>query len=451
MKKLLSIVLLCMSVSASASLSSDWYDLEGNNKSLGNEVELQNTLDAITESQYEALDQEEQNDKMFGWKFSGLKTVLALGLSGKIGLKSWGGTRAVELNWARKSSGKIVESESEQEVINLKGSYSDDEWDTVLTDIAKSFEEEGIIEGASGFKRHLEEETATFRELIKGTNEVNHKKFKAVKLRADLVFGFSNSVSGFFIKAGGDLRVRFEWKPVPKSVVSSNQDKRVPSKVQKQMRDLLEKMGPLVVDAMDEEYKENKFLLHDKYKLKDVKFGLSLSVEGDLGFTKGSQGIGVFVYLAPIAHKEATGNISGDLPFTIDVEDKIWPFKKKKIVKLSKRKIKKGIKKAIRFGHYFGKKINDKKDSKWAVQVMKTSYTFSLKGKTGVVTIKGAPTIEMAYKNTQFKKASKEKTFGKKNWGLNAVRVRTRLKGGVEIPWLAKFELKPFVETYYKQ
>lgn len=444
------LIFALMSLNAQATLSSDWYDLEGNNKSLGNELELQETIDAITNSQIEALDQENSDNKIFGFKFAGLKTVLALGLSGKIGLKSWGGSKAIELNWARKSNAKSELSEDGARVVSLKGDMSAEDWNTVLEEVSKNFESEGLIEGAEGFKTHLEKETSTFREIVKGVNEVNHPKFSASKLRLDLTFGFSNSVSGFFIKAGGDLRVRFEWAPVPNKGLAN---KKVSSKVQKQMKELVEKMGPLLVDAMEEEYSENKSDFHDKYKLKDFRLGVSVSAEGDLGFTKGSQGIGVHVYFKPISHKENKESLDGDIEFTVDTEDKIWPFKKKKIVKLSKRKIKKGIKKAIRFGHYFGRKIKDKKDSKWGVQVLKTAYAFSLKGKSGVVTIKGSPSVEISYANTEFNKSVKsvDKNLFNKDWGLSAIRVRARFKGGVEIPWLAKFELKPFVETYYKK
>jgi hypothetical protein len=257
-------------------------------------------------------------------------------------------------------------------------------------------------------------------------------------------------VTGFFVKAGGDLRLRFEWAPVPGA---TKINKGIPSKTQKQMKELLEKMGPLLVDAMDEEYSTNKSNFHDKYKLKEFKLAVSTSIEGDLGFTKGSQGIAAHVYFKPVAHKESAEKDDGSINFISESEEKIWPFKKKKVVKLSKRKIKKGIKKAIRFGHYFGEKIKDKKGSNWGVKVLKTSYTFSLKGKAGVVTIKGAPTVEIAYVNTEFNKATKsiDKGLFNQDWGLTTLRVRTRFKGGVEVPWLAKFELKPFVETIYKK
>lgn len=451
MKKLIALITVCSALSAQATLSPEWYDLEGNNKSLGNEVQLQETIDAITDSQLAALEQEEGSDKLFGWKFSGIKTVLALGLSGKIGLKSWGGTKAIELNWARKASGKSESiAEDGTRIVELKGDMTDADWDSVLSDVSKNFENEGLIEGRDGFKKHLDKETAVFKEIIKGANEVQHPKFTASKLRLDLVFGFSNSVSGFFIKAGGDLRVRFEWKPSKKKIVDN---KRMPSKIQKQVKDLMEKMGPILVDAMEEEYSENKGLFHDKYKLKEFRLGIATSVSGDLGFTKGTQGLSAYVYFKPVSHKMAPEKLDGNIEFTQEVEDKIWPFKKKKIVKLSKRKIKKGIKKAIRFGHYFGEKIKDKEDAKWGVQTLKTLYAFSLSGESGVVTIKGEPSVEIAYTNTNFNKQKTyvEKGIFDKDWGLNTIRVRARFKGGVEIPWLAKFELKPFVETYYKQ
>lgn len=449
MRKLVLILTLFINFNTHASLSSDWYNLEETQKSQGNEAELQETIDAIVGAGAAALENEEGSDKLFGYKFSGMKTVLALGLSGKIGLKSWGGSKAVELNWARKTNNKSSIA-SEDNVVSLKGDLTDQDWNKVLTEVSQNFESEGLIEGSAGFTKHLEKETATFRELIKGANDVYHKKFKASKLRLDLNFGFSNSVTGFFIKAGGDLRIRFEWTPVARK---SSTNKELPSKLRKQMKELLEKMGPILVDAMDEEYSSNKSNFHDKYKLKEFKLAVSTSIEGDLGFTKGSQGIAAHVYFKPVAHKLATSSVNGDINFTVDSEDKIWPFKKKKIVKLSKRKIKKGIKKAIRFGHYFGNKINNKKNSKWAVKVLKTSYAFSLKGKTGVVTIKGAPSVEIAYTNTEFNKISKsiEKGLFKQDWGLTTFRVRTRLKGGIEVPWLAKFELKPFVETHYKK
>jgi hypothetical protein len=448
MRNLVLIFTLILSFNAYATLSSDWYDLEGTQKSLGDEAELQETIDAITNAGAAALEYEEGSDKFFGYKLSGIKTVLALGLSGKIGLKSWGGSKAVELNWARKTNKS--ETASKDNIVSLKGDLSDQDWNKVLTEVSENFESEGLIEGSDAFTKHLEKETATFRELIKGANDVNHKKFKASKLRLDLNFGFSNSVTGFFIKAGGDLRIRFEWTPIARK---SSPDKKLPSKLQKQMKELLEKMGPILVDAMDEEYSSNKSNFHDKYKLKEFKLAVSTSIEGDLGFTKGSQGIAAHVYFRPIAHKQEAENVDGSISFSVDTEDKIWPFKKKKIVKLSKRKIKKGIKKAIRFGHYFGNKINNKKESKWAVKVLKTSYAFSLKGKSGVVTIKGSPSVEIAYTNTEFDKVSKsiDKGLFKQDWGLTTFRVRTRLKGGVEVPWLAKFELKPFVETHYKK
>lgn len=441
------VVTLFISLSASASISSDWYDLEGTQKSLGDEAELQETLDAITKAQSEALEQEGSGDKIFGYKFSGIKTVLALGLSGKIGLKSWGGSKAVELNWARKSSSKSFLSNQEENLISLKGDLSEGDWNNILSEISNNFETEGIIEGSSGFKKHLEKETAVFRELIKGANEVNHRKFKTSKLRLDLNFGFSNSVTGFFIKAGGDLRIRFEWTPVIGKVTNN---KALPSKLQKQMKELLEKMGPILIDAMDEEYSSNKSNFHDKYKLKEFKLAVSTSVEGDLGFTQGSQGIAAHVYFKPVAHKKNIESEAGEINFVTEAEDKIWPFKKKKIVKLSKRKIKKGIRKAIRFGHYFGDKVKSNEKSDWGVKVLKTSYAFSLKGKTGVVTIKGEPSVELAYSNTEFDKGIDKGLF-KQDWGLSTLRVRTRLKGGIEIPWLAKFELKPFVETIYKK
>ncbi len=449
MKELVLIMTLFISLSAHASLPSHWYDLEGTQKSLGDEVELQETIDAITSAQTEVLENEEASNKLNAFKFSGIKTVLALGLSGKIGLKSWGGAKAVELNWARKTNSKIDLQENNN-LVTLKGDLTDNDWHQVLTKVSKNFEAEGLIEGSEGFTKHLEKETAVFRELIKGANEVNHKKFKTSKLRLDLNFGFSHSVTGFFIKAGGDLRLRFEWAPV---AGASKGNKGLPSKVQKQMKELLEKMGPLLVDAMDEEYSTNKSNFHDKYKLKEFKLAVSTSIEGDLGFTKGSQGIAAHVYFKPVSHKENAEKLDGDINFVAESEDKIWPFKKKKVVKLSKRKIKKGIKKAIRFGHYFGEKIKDKRGSSWGVKVLKTSYTFSLKGKTGVVTIKGAPTVEIAYVNTEFNKALKgiDKGLFNQDWGLTTFRVRTRFKGGVEIPWLAKFELKPFIETIYKK
>ena len=38
------------------------------------------------------------------WSFSGFQTSLALGLKGKLGIFSWGGTKAVEIDWTRRKT-----------------------------------------------------------------------------------------------------------------------------------------------------------------------------------------------------------------------------------------------------------------------------------------------------------------------------------------------------------
>ena len=35
------------------------------------------------------------------------------------------------------------------------------------------------------------------------------------------------------------------------------------------------------------------------------------------------------------------------------------------------------------------------------------------------------------------------------SWQLSKIRIRVKAKGGVEVPFLAKFEIKPYIELHY--
>ena len=45
------------------------------------------------------------------WYLSGFQTSLALGLKGKIGIHSWGGTKTIEIDWKRRAPKKTVSKE----------------------------------------------------------------------------------------------------------------------------------------------------------------------------------------------------------------------------------------------------------------------------------------------------------------------------------------------------
>jgi hypothetical protein len=110
MKKIIFLLVLLSKIAYAKEGVLDSYWMEGsvNDKSAetANLDSIDNFIGNVTDAELEALDSvtfpvDKAADKP-KWYFAGTQTAVGLGFSGKIGLLTFGGTKALEVNWERK-------------------------------------------------------------------------------------------------------------------------------------------------------------------------------------------------------------------------------------------------------------------------------------------------------------------------------------------------------------
>lgn len=389
-KYILIYALLTSSLSFSAGLPGEWYFGE-NQKSNENseEYNLDQSLENLHDSGTHAVTKAEVEGG--DWYLDQMKTILGLTVKGKLGVKSWGGKKAIELVWKKRSSKKLLE-ENESNIPTVDFSKSTMERDALheLEPFINSLVESGKVDDEKNLRANLASKVTDFFQMAQGVESSDQYGWSPHKIRLDLSISADGSVSGLFVKVGGDIRIRFEWT---KQTSKTKKNGTAEGSVTAQIKTLVNGLAQEIEKSIEEE-PTAKML-----NLKEFKVGVGVSVGGKVGVAKASASIVTHVYfkktkkISDKKQDEVTG-----IAFLSDDKSN------EGLKTVSNERVRKGFKKAIRFAHYFQKKLDKKKyeKSSWAVHTIKPSFTFDLSGDVGVVTLKGLATFELAYINNKF-------------------------------------------------
>jgi hypothetical protein len=383
MKKILISLLFIFSTSSfGAQLHPYWYDLNyegGMPKSLDSDE-----LDGLVENLHNLAENSlpsEENKGLGNWKLDSFKTILSLGLSGKIGLKTWGGTKSIELIWKKKEQGVVEEDSHSNPVLMVDESMSVEQLKGEFSKVASYLQENGKIESSETLNESAAPHLENFLEISKNLAYSKEYEWRPSGLRLDLNIGASGSVtSGPFIKAGGDIRVRIEWKRRAKS------NKGLVSDLNQKVLKVINDLSVYVTQEADEAARDKGL------KLKKVKVGVGFGLKRKFGVISWSGSIVPQVYFSRYKKFESMDKSTpGEIPFL-------------KGFKMSERKMRKALKKAIAYGEHWQEKLDRPKYNKykWKVHTLKSAYSFSLSGKSGATTISGKPVLELEYTNRSF-------------------------------------------------
>jgi len=350
------------------------------------------SFDQLLEVQNKTLQATSLEAKEKGkWKFVGFNTTLGLGLSGKIGLLSWGGSKVVELFWYRRDA-----SEEKKNISHEQENYytldADVGRDAFFSNISRMSAQ---LEKAAAEK--LQAQAEKFFDLAQGMEQANSKvSWEVSKLRWDVELAGSVSPGTVFASVGGDLKIRFEWSRKKKSVSKQLST----SELSKQASDVSEAMVQ-ILDQVDWN-KTSKCGL----KLSYARLGLGLTLEGKLGIAKLSGNNSFYAYLKPTKKAMKAQNVNNKQFFTLPVIDDVYAnsYKSKSnFFKVDGKRVAKNLKKAVRFAAKIGKRLEKKsKTSKWGVKVVRTSFTLNGGGSIGPVSLKASPSLELEFNNEKF-------------------------------------------------
>lgn len=431
-KSILTLFLLCFSLNSYSGIDPYWYWMpedgpmpampESSNEKLGR---LLSALDKVHENSALKLDKKEKR-----WGLKTIRTNLALGLSGSIGVKTWGGTKTLQLLWERKPEKKIEGEKPNASLPTLTLDETSDAEDVYnqSSAIARALTESGRVQNYTGVRDQLYRKGAEILDLSKSLSRHPFHKFFVHTIRTDLVVSGSGQVSSFLLKVGGEIRIRLEFVRIYKDddPVEGLFDKfkhwRISRKGEKFdifTKNLLGHLDDLEIENLD----------HPSFFLKELRFGISFSAGGDVGVAKLSGGPGFFIFLrkkkeylpnhgplefdnevAPlnllvdeVEEKHFQYARENNIPFQVQGGDKDDSLSQV-IFRLHKRKTKKGLKKAVKFGNFFlgffENKISNIK--KWGLYQVRPGYEFSIGGVSGPVTLRGRQSMEMIFQNKAY-------------------------------------------------
>jgi len=128
------------------------------------------------------------------------------------------------------------------------------------------------------------------------------------------------------------------------------------------------------------------------------RIGIGATVKGDIGIGSTKAGLVGHVYfkrkLTKKIKKEFVNNMSRSLLYIGSTKDKPHKIKRKKI--------RRGLRKAMRMGAFFAKNAAAVNKGKWGIYKLKTSFTISGSGEVGATTVNGLATAQIGFKNTKF-------------------------------------------------
>jgi len=394
----------------------------------------------MVDSSLGALDDYENNPvnkaTKDGWHLGGFKTAVALGFSGSIGVVAFGGTKALEVYWAKKSIKKENEENLETSIqtVTITNRSSKKDLSKQLEPVIQQLVASKRIENEKEFRKNLKTVSEDFHAYSKGLNSVRTKYFwRPAKIRLDLNFSASGSLSpaiGPLIKLGAAVRLRLEFIRImeknplgDKSVVASEKLSKRGKKIAQGTKTLLHDLSYEVTKSYEELGKKWSPEDHD-FHFGVIGVAVGLAAGGTVGVASMSGSVIPTIYFQRFEDgnsvKSSVNDKLAERPINLIVDNSDTNFDyaksanlsydkgiKETIFRLSRKKVRKGLKKAMKFAYKTTRKIHKKaekrkrrgKSTKWIVAKIKSVYAFSIGGTVGPAKLTAKPALLFFWAN----------------------------------------------------
>ncbi|MDC0254117.1 hypothetical protein OAK75_04415 [Bacteriovoracales bacterium] len=316
--------------------------------------------------------------KNSSWGLSGFQTSLALGLSGKLGIYSWGGTKVIEVDWVRKED-KLFE----ENVISFDESTTEEAIDSRVDFIAGKIVGSGRVKNEKNLVQELRKIMKDFHFLGESLSQMSFSGWEPSKLRLEM--GIKATGKIIFGKVGGDIRLRLDWKRTGSKGIK----KRAP---RKELTTFFKDMGQVLFSSLP---------LYEKkgLSLNSVEIGLGIGAKGKVAIAElGGYAIpSVFFKRSKNYNKLVTSEaLKGEILVVGRGQEKSFG----RMFKVKKRRVRKGLKKAFKFAYKFSERFGSKMSpkSQWKIKKIKSQYKFSMGGSLGPVKVSGIPHLALYFK-----------------------------------------------------
>lgn len=375
------------------------------------------------------------------WHLEAFTTELAVYASGLLGALTLKGQPAVQVYWKKQGpkptpNPMAFKAEQDEEVLtySLNEDVTDENLVRELEPMVKAALVSGKVKDENEFRGQVHQAAKEFRYLVSGLNTTSNTQWWLSTFRFDLMVGASGKLlPAPVLTTGGDLRLRFDWARMKKSVPTRLNSIAKPSGpyiltnyLDKARQDLQDFMIGMEKDL---DYAFAKVPATEGLKAYNFRIALGITVKGNLGAVKGSaSAFGHLIFAnnisAPKTYPVPKANL---LAMEEEVEQlaplyiierntpekhiqyataNMIPYKiddnKEAYFKVDRKAFRKGLMRAVKIGQWFAKKGAQAESRKWKMYQLKSSFDLSISGNIEVVSIGGTVAAEMSFYNMNF-------------------------------------------------
>jgi len=302
-----------------------------------------------------------------------ISTMLGVTASGTIGVLGLSGSALAEIHWARSQSRK--NKKSADLIVN---DFS--QIDQKIESIAYYLEKSGKVEPGTQVRKNLRQAANSFRKNYENLRTL-HRSWKLSAVQANFGVSASGQVGTSIFRVGVDTELTFEWSFSEPTVTKSFDQPRP-----------IEQIVWAIQDDISKALEGSKYLRPFEWEI-----GLGVGLDGELGLASAGVSIGTTLVFAPNENTfkdKENFVLSPTLPLIVQSDNKNID----RVIKLGRRKFRKGLKKALRIGDSLARKAKKaSKNRKWQYSGMTTEFALDLEGGIGVVTLSGGAAVKIEF------------------------------------------------------
>jgi hypothetical protein len=364
------------------------------------------------------------------FKLAGFSSGFSISKMGILGFGALKAKESVEVQWTRKGQEVI----NQDMVFTFVSSSNKKAVSSQIADILQVVNITNASIDAFSLAENLKVYFNDIANLFDGIENTKNNDWYFDGVRSDIYISIDGSI-GFIATTGTEVKVRIEWLRNPLLVKSGKK-----SNISNIINYLLNDISFV--------YKNQQM---SGLELDKVYVGVGYSTKVSL-YTIASATTKLKAY---IRLKRASSKLSEGIG-SIEIDDindaQAYPMYEKTnqkglwgLFNIKRKRLRRGLKKALLMSQTFtAKRVMKYKE--WEIAKVKTSFDLSHRGWLGFSSSNTSSNVQFEFSN------NKEKLYNPYDydrWMMDVIRVKTKLKFGVEIPFISEITLYPELELFW--
>lgn len=233
------------------------------------------------------------------WKLEACILDVTLSASGVVGALVAKGQGSAALYYRKSQTDRNAPREEAAEEamdMTIPSDVTYDDLDARIEPLVKAVMATGQIENEKSLRENLKDQVFDMHTIIQFMTKTQNTRWNTTRLRVDLQIDISGKINPV-TTLGGGVKIRLEWLLNPGRTSSLAHIPRARLEKNRKIGDGLKKIAENLVQQMQEVKYDDMAV--SGYDLNEVKFGLGLFGEGNVGVVKLGGSLFGYLYLTP--------------------------------------------------------------------------------------------------------------------------------------------------------